>query len=133
MWHCKEFNVEIVGVSNKPKNISPEKKRSDNEHMEKCVVSMITIERKDVKTKNSNLCAKEIIKFVKDTGSKNIVLMPFVHLSNKIADSDNALGIIKEIEKKLRKYKILKSHFGYHKELLLHTFGHKTNVRYREF
>ena len=77
---------------------------------------------------------EEIKNFAEDTKSKNIVIMPFVHLSNNIADSKKSMESINYIEDNLKNdFKILKSHFGYHKELLLHTFGHKTNVRFREF
>jgi threonyl-tRNA synthetase len=133
MWHCKNFNVEITDVSDKPKDIEPEKQRSENEHMEKCIVSMITVETQDDRATLENI-VKEISKFAEDTKSQNIVLMPFVHLSNNIANSKKSMESIIFLEDKLEnKFKLLRSHFGYHKELMLHTFGHKTNVRFREF
>jgi hypothetical protein len=133
MWHCKNFDVKITGISDRPKNIQPEKQRSEIENMKNCIVSMITVEIQD---DNSVLVngKEEIKKFAKDTKSSNIVLMPFVHLSNNIADFNKSIECIDFIENSLKDdFKILRSHFGYHKELLLHTFGHKTNVRFREF
>ncbi|MFA5877770.1 MAG: threonyl-tRNA synthetase editing domain-containing protein [Candidatus Staskawiczbacteria bacterium] len=133
MWHCKIFDVNITGVSDRPKTIQPEEQRAGNERMENCIVAMITIEVQDDGSKAEN-GQKEIIKFADDTKVKNIVLMPFVHLSNNIADSKVSVELIDLIEVGLKdKFSILKSHFGYHKELLLYTFGHKTNVRFREF
>lgn len=133
MWHCKNFDVKITGISDRPKNIEPEKKRSKNEQMKNCIVSMITVENQDELT-TVGKATEEIKKFAEDTKSKNVVLMPFVHLSNKIADSAKAIKMIDGLEKNLKEnFEILRSHFGYHKELSLHTFGHKTNVRFREF
>ena len=133
MWHCKEFDVKITGISDRPKTIKPEKQRSENEQMKNCIVSMITVEIQDDNS-TAKLVKEEIKKFAEDTKSKNIVLMPFVHLSNNIADSQKSIELMDVIETDLKEnFKILRSHFGYHKELLLHTFGHKTNVRFREF
>ena len=133
MWHCKNFDVKITGISNRPNNIQPEKQRSENEQMKNCIVSMITVETQDDNFVLVN-GKEEIKKFAEDTKSENIVLMPFVHLSNNIADSKKSIRSIDFLEDSLKDdFKILKSHFGYHKELLLHTFGHKTNVRFREF
>ncbi|MEK6833129.1 MAG: threonyl-tRNA synthetase editing domain-containing protein [Nanoarchaeota archaeon] len=133
MWHCKNFDVKITGIADRPGTIQPEEQRSENEQMKNCIVSMITLEVQD-NDSTVEKAKKEIIKFAEDTKSKNIVLMPFVHLSNNIANSENSIKLIDLIEFDLKnKFNILRSHFGYHKELLLHTFGHKTNVRFREF
>ena len=133
MWHCKNFDVKIVGISDRPYDIKPEEKRAENEQMKNCIVSMVTVENKDEITIIGK-ATEEIKRFAEDTKSKNIVLMPFVHLSNEIADSTKAIKLIDELEKSLKNnFEILRSHFGYHKELSLHTFGHKTNVRFREF
>lgn len=132
MWHCKEFDVKITGISDRPKNIVPEPQRNSNEKMKKCILAMITVEKQDT-VEIIQKVTQELEKFAKDTKSKNLVLMPFVHLSNNIADSEKTLTIINSVEESIKHhYNILRSHFGYHKELILHTFGHKTNVRFRE-
>lgn len=132
MWHCKKFDVKLTENSDRPKDINPEPKRSEHESMKNCIVSMITVENKD-ETEAIQQATEEMRKFAQDTGSKNIVLMPFVHLSSKIADSKKTMDILQKLENALKDLKTLRSHFGYHKELILHTFGHKTNVRFREF
>ncbi|MFH1225625.1 MAG: threonyl-tRNA synthetase editing domain-containing protein [Candidatus Diapherotrites archaeon] len=133
MWHCKEFEAALVGESDMPETVIPEKKRMETEKMGNCIVAMVTVEKKDVPSASSKKCVAEIKKFAADTKSANIVVMPFVHLSNKIADSGQALKTVELIEGALAAdFNVLRSHFGHHKELLLHTFGHKVNVRYRE-
>ena len=83
MWHCKNFDVKITGIADRPGTIQPEEQRSENEQMKNCIVSMITLEVQD-NDSTVEKAKKEIIKFAEDTKSKNIVLMPFVHLSNNI-------------------------------------------------
>jgi len=134
IWHCKKFEVKIVSKSNRPKNIIPEEQRMNKELMENCIVAMITVEKDDKIPEAINSCVDDIKQFARDTKSNNIVVMPFVHLSNNISNYKTALRVTELIGEKLEKdFNVLRSHFGYHKELLLHTFGHSMNVRYREF
>ena len=132
MWHCIKYNAKLTGISNRPVNIQPEKRRMDVEKKQNCIVAMITVEEKD-EIEKAIKASDEIKKFAQDMQTQNIVIMPFVHLSNQIADSKTTITTINSIENKLEKeFTILKSHFGHHKEVFLHTFGHKLNVRHRE-
>jgi len=70
----------------------------------------------------------------KEVGHKNIILLPFAHLSNRLADSGKSLKILVNLESLLKKdFNVIRSHFGSHKSLLLDIYGHPGNVRYREF
>lgn len=65
-----------------------------------------------------------------------VVILPFAHLSKKLAtdsESKRALDIIENTLKQNTRLKILRDHFGSHKEVLLHIYEHAGNVRYREF
>jgi threonyl-tRNA synthetase len=131
MWHCKNYQVILTEKSTMPKNISPEKMRNKIEKMSNCILCLITVEKNDSKISS---VSEEIRKYCFDTTAKNIVLMPFVHLSNQIANSEKTKIIIDKIFSNLdSEFNVLKSHFGYHKKLSFETFGHKTNVRFRSF
>ena len=69
----------------------------------------------------------------KDTGHTRVVLFPFAHLSNKLADTDTTLKAIILLEENLKGLELQRAHFGSDKKLILDVFGHKGNVRYREF
>ena len=76
----------------------------------------------------------EIEKICEDTKRDWVVLIPFAHLSNKLAQSQIAKNILGHLQSRVEgSFKTLKAHFGSDKELLLHIAGHPGNARYREF
>lgn len=101
-------------------------------HCKDGIVAMITVEPHDEEESISN-AYEEILQFSRDTKSGNVVVMPFVHISRKIAKGDTTLQVMVAIERSVGKVlRACRSHYGHHKELLLHTYGHRTNVRFRE-
>lgn len=65
---------------------------------------------------------------------ERVVILPFAHLSNNLAEPKVGLSIIKEIESTLKnKLEIVAAHFGSNKSFLLEIYGHAGNARYREF
>jgi threonyl-tRNA synthetase len=79
--------------------------------------------------------SNEIIKFSEETKHKNVFLCPFAHLSNNLANSEDALTILEAIVEGLKNLdvQLTQGHFGSDKELLIHLYGHPGNARYREF
>jgi threonyl-tRNA synthetase len=134
MFHCKEYKIEITGLSNRPKDISPEDIKDRFQKVENCLVIMITVEKGDDIKKTSENISREIINFSKETGHKNIVLLPFAHLSNNLADSKLTINFFDALTNLLKdKLNIVRTHFGSDKALLLDILGHKGNARFREF
>jgi len=134
LFHCKRYEVEIKELANRPKTILPEKIEERKQKIRSCIAVFLTVEKNDKIAVSTKELALEITKMAKDVGSKNIVLMPFAHLSNKIATSEESKKAIEMIVLKLEKnFNVIKSHFGSHKSLLLDVYGHPGNVRYREF
>lgn len=132
--HCKKYNVKIIRIATRPHNIKPEKILERIQDCNNCICALITIEKNDDGEKTTKELSQEIIKMSKEVGIKNIVLLPFAHLSNNLADSKECIEIIDLLQERLRQDVIvLRSHFGSDKELLLNICGHPGNVRYREF
>ena len=75
------------------------------------------------------------IAVAKEVKTKNVLISPFVHLSNNIADPKKAKFFFDKIYKKVdgSEYNINTAQFGYHKEVLLDIKGHPGSIRYREF
>ncbi len=69
---------------------------------------------------------RETIKKAEQLGVKNLVLFPFVHLSNQVSDPDTATKIMKEFHKKLVSsgYSADKAPFGWEKIFSLTSKGH---------
>jgi threonyl-tRNA synthetase len=134
IFHCKEYKTEIFELANRPARIKPEEAKYKKQECEDCVVAFITIEKGDKSENFSLQIADEIAKMSKDVGDKNIVIVPFAHLSNNLAESKDSLEALDRIEEMLKNnFNVIRAHFGSHKSLLLDVYGHPGNVRFREF
>ncbi len=134
LFHCKKYGVEISELATRPKDITPEEVKEKRQNCKDCIVAFVTVEKHDDIKKTSSGLVKEIIKMCKEVGRDNVMIVPFAHLSNNLADTDDGLKAISLIENDLKDYvAVARTHFGSHKSLLLDVYGHPGNVRYREF
>ena len=134
LLHANNFAVRIEEASNKPGGIIPENLNSSEENADDCLVAFFCVEMQDG-AKTVNDLYIEIVKSADDFGTKNIVIAPFVHLSNNIADPSTAKELYINLVEKFEgsDYQITTSHFGYHKRLLLDVKGHPGSFRFRTF
>ena len=134
LLHTTRFQSELIKPSNWPNGIEPETKKSTIEQMIECLVCFFTVETND-STKQINELHAEIIKAAQEVGTRNLVLSPFVHLSNNIAPPATAKQLAAQLVSQFTdtSYTVTTSHFGYHKTLLLDIKGHPGSFRYREF
>ncbi|MEK9183002.1 MAG: threonyl-tRNA synthetase editing domain-containing protein [Patescibacteria group bacterium] len=132
--HADKFATTINEESKWPKGIDPEKRKSDSEEMEKCLVVFFCVEKEDGDKQVDELY-QEILKTADEVQTKNIMISPFVHLSNNIATPDVAKKLYEQLMGKFigSDFVVKSSHFGYHKSLLLDIKGHPGSFRYREF
>ncbi|MCF7831307.1 MAG: threonyl-tRNA synthetase editing domain-containing protein [Candidatus Pacebacteria bacterium] len=131
--HCSKFNSEFKSLATRPKNIEPETVNQTKWEHNESVVALITVEKEDNIETISSQMAEELKNILKDLGKESLVIVPFAHLSNNIADHRSALSFLDLLEDKLKGFKISRVHFGSHKSLLLDIPGHVGNVRFREF
>ena len=121
-------------MSDCPEDITPEEVSEKEQHCKDCVVALVTIEKDDDVKKTSSGLSEEVAKMCQEVGHKNIVILPFAHLSNNLAKTKDSIEIISLIEENLKKeFDVMRAHFGSHKELLLDIYGHPGNARFREF
>jgi threonyl-tRNA synthetase len=136
LFHCKNYSVKVDRLANRPEDITPEEVNEKEQHCKDCVVALITVEKQDDLDRVCPAVVSEIIKMSFEVGHGNVVVLPFAHLSNNLANAKEGLAALKLIEISLKKEKtlsVLRAHFGSHKELLLDVFGHPGNARFREF
>ena len=134
LFHCKNYGVKIDRMSDRPEDIAPEKVSKNEQSCKDCVVALVTVEENDDAQKTSSGLSEEVAKMCLEVGHKNVVILPFAHLSNKLAKSSDGIKIISMIVDNLKEdFDIIRAHFGSHKELLLDIYGHPGNARYREF
>ncbi len=93
------------------------------ERVEECLVSFISVEEGD-----SNIIGRvvgEIEDVAEKLNVKTIVLYPYAHLSNKLASPDEAMKVLKELEKELREnYEVHRAPFGWYKSFVVSCKGH---------
>ncbi|MFH1821941.1 MAG: threonyl-tRNA synthetase editing domain-containing protein [Methanobacteriota archaeon] len=92
------------------------------------LVIFVTVEKYDAKNP-SKVVAKsieEITARAKQLGAKNLVLFPFVHLSEQVSDSEAAMGITEKLYEGLKRtdYSVDKAPFGWEKVFSLTSKGH---------
>jgi threonyl-tRNA synthetase len=132
--HANEFGTKVIAKSNWPKGIEPEKRKSDSENMKECLVIFFCVEEGD-NGKQIERLYQEIIKTADEIKTNNLMIAPFVHLSNNISKPEIAKELYEQLMKKFENttFTVKSSHFGYHKSLLLDIKGHPGSFRYREF
>lgn len=134
LFHCKEYGVRIDRLSNRPEDIASEEIKEKEQKCEDCIVILVTVEEGDKAEKVSLKLSKEVVKMSEEVKHKNVVLLPFAHLSNNLAKAKEGIKVLDLIEEKLKKkVNVKRAHFGSHKSLLLDIYGHPGNARYREF
>lgn len=134
LFHTKKYGAVFDSFATRPAQVRPEQEIKTDQRSENCVTVLLTVEKRDDIECVSSGLAQEINKMCTDVGRDQIVLVPFAHLSNTLADSDLAQNVLSQIEYLLKKdFRVIRAHFGSHKSLLLDVYGHPGNVRYREF
>ncbi len=132
--HADKFATKVIEKSKWPKGVCPEEKKFDSEEMAKCLVVFFCVEESDGK-EQVDAIYDEILKTADEVKTKNLMISPFVHLSNKIAKPAVAKQLYEQLMGKFigSDFVVKSSHFGYHKSLLLDIKGHPGSFRYREF
>lgn len=133
LCHCKSYESEITGFSERPPGVQSETITQPTLHVEDAVVVLITVETGDVPKVVAPRLVEEIEKMCRDTGHQKVVLLPFAHLSACLADSETSIRLIDEVATLLADIAPARAHFGSDKRLSLDIYGHPGNVRYREF
>lgn len=133
LLHCKNYHIKVGLLANRPADIKPESVTYPEQSAQDCVVALITVEAGDTVEKADKLVA-DIEKMAQDVAHHSVVILPFAHLSNDLADSETAIEVLEAAKIKLpNDYEVMRGHFGSHKEFLLDVFGHPGNVRFRDY
>jgi O-phosphoseryl-tRNA synthetase len=90
------------------------------------IVVMLASERSDEAAPElvSERAAAEIISSFERVGAKTIVLYPYAHLSNDLANPSVALKILHLLRNRLAEYPLIRCPFGWYKAFELHGRGH---------
>ncbi len=108
----------------------PEKK---SESVEDALLVLISVEEGDTK-ETGDTAVKDIEKFLKQLGRKNVMLYPYAHLSNSLARPKEAMEIIDHMYKSVSKdFKTYKAPFGWTKKPTFAIKGHPLAEQARSY
>ncbi len=120
--HCDY--IKFKPIKKALKSVELKKEEFEEKKVNEALVILTAIEKGDsiktVKKFTDNI--EEIANQVK---VKKIVLYPYAHLSSNLSSPDNAIKILEESEKELKKkFEVVRAPFGYYKEFELKCKGH---------
>jgi threonyl-tRNA synthetase len=133
LCHCRNYRSEVKRLATTPVGIQPETIGDKASEATNAIVALITVENGDNPRDVSQKIAQEIRIMCRDTAHSKVVLFPFAHLSSDLAETSLVLAFFDELSKELEDLHPERAHFGSDKKLLLDIFGHKGNIRFREF
>jgi len=129
LLHCSYIRYKTLKKALKNVRGLSEKEKSGE--MKECLVVLTAVEKEDSKNIVKDY-VKNIKEIAKQVHTKNIVIYPYAHLSKNLSNPDVAIQIMKEAEKELKGFKVLKAPFGYYKEFEMKVKGHPLSELSRE-
>lgn len=109
-------------------------KEKEEKRIEEPLVVMTAVEKWDSDTKK---IVEKLVENVKDVAkqvnAKNVVLYPYAHLSSELSSPEQAVEVLNEAEKELKKsFNVTRAPFGYYKEFEMKVKGHPLSELSRE-
>lgn len=123
--HCDNFYYSVLSPT---KFAEPLDEKCRDCSFKDALVVFVTIEKVDARSIDevTTLACTEIVNMLKYIGKKDVVLFPFSHLSNDLADPNTASKVLDEIKLRIKKIGIsaFKAPFGWEKLFSLTCKGH---------
>ena len=135
IWHCSKIEYEDTKKSTRPKGVAKDVELSEGK-FDDSVLVFACIEAGDTERELDNAVSR-LDGLMKEGFYKtnHIVVSPFAHLSNKLANPLMAQEMCEKLVDKFNKlgYKTDALTFGTHKHLVLEFLGHRGSASYFEF
>ena len=132
---CNRFYFRDTERSTRPAGIGGIEIQLDKKKFAKCIVILACIEKGDAE-KDIEECAKRFVDLdeLKFYRGKKIIVAPFVHLSNKIGNPENAKRLCEHLRDILEEegYNVGYVTFGTHKDAIFDSKGEPASISYFE-
>ena len=137
LWHLDFLRYKDERVSTRPFGIREVLLKKNKGSFENALMVLTCVERDD-DSKEIKEAVEEIRKTIQAIKStRKIVIVPFVHLSESIADPKKAIMVLQTLRSELISFNLDVDtiSFGYHKGFELHFrgYGHPLAVAFRSF
>ncbi len=124
-------NIKYEAVS--PEAEVYEEPEEKSVSVNEALLVMISVEEGDT-NEVADTAIKDIEKFLKQLGRKNVMLYPYAHLSNNLARPKEAMAIINHMYKSISKdFKVYKAPFGWTKKPTFAIKGHPLAEQARSY
>lgn len=134
IWYCREFKINNVVLSKRIKPTEQKDITKEELSIKNTIVPWITIESKD-DIEYLDFFLKDLIIFKERFKTNKIVLVPFSHLTEKIAKKEVSFFIFKKIKELLLKnnFKVEMVHFGSSKDVLIDSPADEYQLVHRSY
>ena len=138
IFHCRDFRFKDLEKSSKPLGISEvvSKEKFNQGSFKNRIVVFVCIEEGDTKREVED-ARKHIIHMIDEWhgGNKDIILLPFGHLSKNLAKPEISKELIDSLSSLLRKgqKKVDLITFGTHKEWMIDVYGYPRATSWFQF
>ncbi|MCD6370024.1 MAG: threonine--tRNA ligase [Thermoplasmata archaeon] len=99
-----------------------EKIEKKKERFKECLVAFISVEKGDKSIIEK--AKEEIVNVAEKVNADKIILYPYAHLSSNLADSNEAMEVLKSLESMLSNYEVHRAPFGWYKSFVISCKGH---------
>lgn len=135
-WHCESLRYKDERPSTRPPGIHPREPTKSNAEHEDVLLIFVSVEKGDTAV-DAVTAASVAAELTTQNGARNgCVIMPFAHLSQKLAPPEDARDLLASLfeEVRSRGCEVTLASFGFHKllELSMTALGHPGSVAYRE-
>lgn len=132
--HCKTFSyLPIQPVGEIPKDEAQKRSYEFNDSL----VVFLTIEKNDWERRNTIIenFLEDILQKLSTLKIKKVIIYPYAHLSDNLAEPRKALRFLKILDKALKEKKVdyHRAPFGWYKEFKIHIHGHPLAESSRKF
>ena len=136
VWHCRNLSYTDRHPSNRPASEAPLTPKSSGRYSD-VVAALLSIEEGDG-SNEVHAAADELAQIARMWQRKDIVLVPFAHLSNRLMGRPQAMALLDSVYDALLAcddLRVEKTSFGWHKDfaMAVDSYGHRGSVAYREF
>lgn len=136
LWDCSRHKSKVTGLSTRGVGeLVVDDMTTEPLILKDVLVAFLTVEHGDGPEAAAEATI-EIIRSAKDQGRKNVLVVPFAHLSDQLASMSEGRKLIESVYEQLQKKfsgSVFKEHFGSDKSLSIDLVGHPGNVRFRSF
>lgn len=136
MWHCSTLSSMDIRRSSRPQGIKNLAGDPTTVTFSDVLVTFVCVEEGDTGGTAERACG-EILRQSEQIGRRDLVLVPFAHLSNRLmTDSQRAQDIIVALATRMEGagLEVTTNSFGYHKQFELHykAKGYPGSVAFRD-